>query len=105
MPRRRERWRKRRGTAVFVVSIANRGTTADQFIVNGLGSDAAYRVRYFMGGIEVTTSVVNGTLQTGVLQPGQVQRLKIKVRVLRNAPVGSQLQRLLTLTSVGNSNA
>lgn len=86
--------------AGFSVRVQNLGPEADAFVVRGQGSRPGVQVRYLAGGIDVTTSVVNGTYRTALLAPGG--RASLEARVTPSADTGAGLTRAVTTTSVAD---
>jgi len=97
---------KARGTSVtFTISIQNDGTTADQFAV-GSGLSIAvqgYSIRYYHDTTEITTAINTRTYATGTVQPGDKWVIAARVKVLMGAAIGSEVNRLIHIGSVGNS--
>lgn len=80
---------------VFSVAIANNGGT-DRFRVMASGS-GRWRVRYFAGGHDITAAVVAGTYRTPVLAPGEIFKIRAKVRLGRS---GTSVMRHVLVSSV-----
>jgi hypothetical protein len=91
---------------IFRIGIENESNRAtDAFTVQATGTvTTGYRVRYLSGTTDITNAVVNGTYQTTDLAPEQYVVIKVIVRVTRDAAEGSQVTRLVTLTSVADSS-
>jgi hypothetical protein len=92
----------------YYVYVQNDGDAADSFTVgaadNTPGGSAGYSVRYFRpAGAEITAAVESGTFTTPELGPGRTFAIRARVQVLAGAVRGSQVQRLFTITSVGDS--
>lgn len=87
----------------FGISIQNDGNAAGRFKVKATGSAAGgYTVKYFQGTTDITPEVVAGTYRTPSLAPGATYLITAKVMVKQTAGVGSQVVRLVTITSVGS---
>ena len=88
----------------FGISIQNDGTGGDHFKVKATGiAVSGYSVKYYRGTTDITAAVVAGTYQTPSLAPTATYLITARVTVKSTAAVGSQVTRLVTLTSVGNS--
>jgi hypothetical protein len=95
----------RGSTIKFGISIQNDGTTAARFSVVATGAATTmYSVRYFKGTKEITTAVVAGTFQTPLLGPGAKVLITAKVKVKSSATKGSNVTRLVTITSQVSSS-
>jgi hypothetical protein len=91
-------------TLTFGISIQNDGTSADRFTVKATGTAVSgYSLKFFRGATEITAAVVAGTYQTWLLAPGAAYLITARVTVKSAAAVGSQVTRLVALTSVANS--
>jgi hypothetical protein len=97
-----EAWRKPRHRAVFIVEIQNQGEFADRFRLTGLGSEWPFTVRYYHRGWHVGKAIADGGLVTRVLDPGEVYRLKVRVKVRRAAAEGAVVERLIQIASLGD---
>ena len=107
----------------FTVRILNDGDTAEAFMVGASdpttnpttnlfgpddvfdGSSAGFRVRYYDHGVNITDAIVAGTYETPILEPGDWYQIKVKVRVNGSAEPGAAVERLLTISSVGDAGA
>jgi hypothetical protein len=63
---------------VLEVRVRNSGTRRDRLLVTGTGGSPSFRVRYVIGGEEVTADLRQGLL-TPRLEPGEAFRLRILV--------------------------
>jgi hypothetical protein len=90
-------------TVTFGISIQNDGMAAGTFGVHAAGSASGYSVKYFVGTADRTAAVVAGTYRTPSLAIGGTRLLTAKVTVLSGAVVGSQVVRLVTITSTSSS--
>jgi len=86
----------------FNVSLQNDGSAADRLRLKGLGSTNGYTVKYRSGATDVTAAVVAGTYTTSSLARGAAATISVVVTVKSAAKVGSQLGRLLTVSSVAS---
>jgi hypothetical protein len=85
-----------RGTRmVFSVAIANNGGT-DRFHVKASGS-GSWQVRFYAGGRDITTAVVEGTYRTPVVAPGETFKIRAKVRL---GGFGTSVMRHVLVSSV-----
>lgn len=72
----------RRGhTDHLFVDLQNDGLTADALKVTGPDGSQGFRLKYFLGGSDVTSHVVHGNFSTGNLPPGGHLTLKVVVKV------------------------
>jgi titin len=84
----------------FVISVQNDSHRSDSFKVRAFGPAAAgFTVRYFVGQTERTAAIDAGTYQTPVITPNQSLLITAVVDVTRSAAVGSNVNRLVVLTS------
>ena len=91
-------------SVTFGISIQNDGTGADRFKVKATGTAlTGYVVKYFRGTTDISAAVVAGTYQTASLAPTATYLITATVTVKSGAAVGSNVTRLVTLTSIGNS--
>ncbi len=67
------------GRKSLFVGIQNERPLADSFAVRGTAGNDRFKVKYFHGESNVTASVVNGTLNTGPLNPGAIYLLKAQI--------------------------
>lgn len=90
---------------IFGVSVQNDGTSSDRIRVQATGTALeGWTVKYFHGTTNITSAVVGGTFTTPLLGPGEEHLIKVKVtRDADHFDMGN-LRRLISLTSVGNSN-
>jgi CSLREA domain-containing protein len=88
----------------FTLAIQNDGDGADSFrlSVDG-GSTTMYRIKYYRGSNDITAKVVDGTYVTPTIAPGASLLITIDVIVKKGATLGSSVNRLVTITSVGDS--
>ncbi len=93
----------RGGQVTFFVTVQNDGSHPEALKVRGQRSTAHYAVRYFTGGVDITTKLNNGTYTTPVLAPGVARSIKVVVTVSSVAPAGGQVDRLVTATSSSDS--
>ena len=90
-------------TISFTVSVENDGTVTDSFKVSVTGSAVGgYKVRYFSGARDITAAIVAGTYRTPSLVPGASYLLTARIAVKAGAAPGSQVARLVTITSVSD---
>lgn len=73
--------RLRGGRVTFVARIRNDGDTSARYRFRRLGTDAGLTVRYFVGGTDVTTAVVNRTFLSRRVPPGATTSLRVEVTV------------------------
>ncbi|MET1050242.1 MAG: hypothetical protein ABWZ55_11475, partial [Acidimicrobiales bacterium] len=92
----------RGASATFFVTIQNDGTTPEAFRLRGQPSTTNYTVQYFTGGVDITLPANNGTYQTPVLAPGAIRTVKVVVTVGSRAPAGSEVSRLVTISSASD---
>ncbi len=93
--------RATRGTVVtHYVTVENDGTHPEAFRVRGQPSTANYQVRYVTTGVDISVKARTGTYFTPELDPGEIRTIKVLVTVGAQAPVGSQVSRLVTTTSI-----
>jgi hypothetical protein len=74
-------------STMFVWRIQNDGFTGGAFTVCPTGGSSHYRVRYFIGGVEVTEELL--TCADRYFDKDAVIDVVVKVKVKRSAPVGS----------------
>ena len=93
----------RGNTITFGISIQN-DAASDRFTVQATGtSTSLYSVSYFRNSTNITAAVVAGTYATPTLANGSTFVITAKVKVNSTATVGSNVTRLITLTSVGDA--
>jgi len=93
----------RGGQATFFVTLQNDGTMPEQLRVRGQPGTTNYAVRYATGGQDITAAVRTGAYVTPTpLAVGAVRTIKVVVTVGLHAPVGSQVDRLVTITSTSD---
>ena len=97
--------RAQESTVKFGVSVQNDGEAGDSMRVQADGSTSDYRVKYFVATTNVTGAVVAGTYRTPTLEPGEKHLIIAQVTVLSSAPAGSEVERLVTITSSSESSA
>ena len=90
------------GTATFTASFQNDGTTADTLRVLGQGTTSRYTVTYKVGAKNVTAQVVAGTYPFTNVPAGATRTLTVVVTARSGTPVGNIVNRLVTVTSVGD---
>lgn len=73
--------RLRGGRVTVVARIRNDGDTSARYRFRRLGTDAGLTVRYFVGGTDVTTAVVNRTFLSRRVPPGATTSLRVEVTV------------------------
>jgi hypothetical protein len=88
----------------FFVTVQNDGSHAEQLAVRGQPGTTNYGVRYFTGGADITATVRTGAYRTPNLGPGATRTIKVVVTVGARAPVGSRVDRLVTVTSANDSS-
>lgn len=96
---------RRTGTKSAIWRVQNDGARADAFRLSGAGSTVRYRVRYLVGGVDVTRAVVAGTYRTATLTPGTSTSLRVKVTPTRRAPIGDRRTVALRATSLADPTA
>jgi hypothetical protein len=93
----------RRDLVLFRIGIQNDGIVRDRFKISAEGAAASgYRVRYFFKTREITSAVEAGTYLSRSLNPGYRQTIEAWVKVRTTAAAGSNVGRLLTITSVND---
>jgi hypothetical protein len=93
----------RLGTATFTVRIQNDGNVADDLRVRGQATTSRYTVTYKAGSTNVTSQVVAGTYTLDDVGPGATRNLTVIVKARAGTPVGNLVNRLVTVTSVGDT--
>lgn len=95
-------WAAKRGqTRTFRVPAQAEGTTPGDIRVSGCASSSKFKVRYVLGGADVTAGVVAGAF-TRNLDPGETLALQLKIRPKGSANAG-QLKTCAVRAS-GDSN-
>lgn len=91
-------------TVTFQVSLQNdSGTNSDTFEVQGTGAaNGDFTVTYLQGSTDITRAVKRGTYVTPVAATGNDRKIKVRIRIKGSASAGEQLQRTITITSVGD---
>ena len=89
-------------TATFFVTIQNDGAQPEAFRLRGQPSTTNYAIRYYTGGVDITLPANNGTYQTPVVAPGATRTVKVVVTVGSRAPAGSEVSRLVTISSASD---
>jgi bacillolysin len=92
----------RGATATFFVTIQNDGAQPEAFRLRGQPSTTNYAIRYFTAGVDITLPANNGTYQTPVVTPGATRTVKVVVTVGSRAPAGSEVTRLVTISSASD---
>jgi CSLREA domain-containing protein len=87
-------------TLTFVLSIQNDSQRNDMFKLRAFGPAATgFTVRYYVGQTERTAAIQAGTFMTPALPSGQAMIVTAVVDVTTGAPVGSNVNRLIAVTS------
>jgi hypothetical protein len=86
----------------FNVKIENDGGCSDTFLVQGAGNYNKFKVTYWSGPLNVTPSVVSGTFQTGPLDPGSSELLRVFIYTVRGVRIGTSMTDLISVTSNGD---
>ena len=86
--------------AKAVVVLRNDGTVADRFTLRGPRSSRTVRVRYKLGGDNVTSAVRRGRLTTASLEPGE--RVVLKVLLTRRVAADGRRTLRVRARSVGD---
>lgn len=89
-------------TATFFVTVQNDGSHPEALRVRGQPGTTNYGVRYFTGGVDITALVRTGNYTTPTLAVDGVRTIKVVVTVGNRAPVGSRVDRLVTVTSTND---
>jgi len=85
----------------FNVKIENDSNCfVDSFLVQGAGDLNKFKVTYWSGPLNVTPSVVGGTFQTGPLDPGASELLRVFIYTVRGVRIGTSMTDLISVTSV-----
>ena len=93
-------------SATFSISIQNDGWQTDSFHVTPTTrSSTGYTVTYLHGATDITDAMVQRQYYTPSLAPGSSYTITVHVDVGTDAPKGSGISELVTLTSVGNNTA
>ena len=85
-------------SVTYFVLAQNDAAFPDRLRLTGQGSTRLFKVRYTVGGMNVTPRVVGGTYLTPSLGPAAYVVVKVSVKAKRAAKVGSKLTAALTLT-------
>jgi len=95
--------------AKFFIAVKNKGTSPDQFTVEGTGSSAGFTVRYFLGAaapVDITSAVEAGTHASGTLAPTAVTSdatmIRVQISADKNVPRGTAKQFTIKFTSVAD---
>ena len=91
-----------RKVATFFLAAQNDAAETDTLRVQGGGSRPGFSVQYFMGSVNVTASVVNGSAVFDDIPSGELGEVLLKVRVARNARKGAIATFLFTSSSAGD---
>ena len=67
-------------TRTVSVGIQNDGSAADSFKLKGTGGNKDFSIKYLLGDKDVTDAVTAGKFKTGDLDPGEVLKLKAKIK-------------------------
>ncbi len=67
------------GRKTFLIGIQNERALADSITVHGTAGNDQFGIKYLHDGANVTNPVVNGTLNTGPLDPGKIYLLKAQI--------------------------
>jgi hypothetical protein len=98
------RQRARRGSeARSSWRVQNDGERHERLRLVGPGSSSRWKVRYAVGGTDVTRAVVAGRYRTGVLAPGQRLKVRVTVTPTRRARVGAD--RVFTLRAISTASS
>lgn len=89
-----------RSAVSTVARLENDGAKADRIRVRGTRGSKQFRVRYLVGGKDVTTKVIAGTYRTNTLTPDERLNLRVRVTRLRAADQGDSRRFVLTATSI-----
>lgn len=103
--------RYRVGTVRWVyLYVQNDGNVADTFTFDAADAVVAVAAGFDIGfyrasGTDITGAVYDGTFITPELAPGDRYGIRARVEVTPGAPHGSEVTQLVTVASVGDSNA
>ncbi|MES2920724.1 MAG: hypothetical protein V4819_04225 [Verrucomicrobiota bacterium] len=67
------------GRKTVLIGIQNERPLTDSFTVRGTPGNDLFKVKYLHNGANVTNAMVNGTLNTGTLNPGAIYLLKAQI--------------------------
>jgi hypothetical protein len=95
----RTTWAARGTQVTYFVTVQNDGSHPEKLRVKGQPGTTHFPVRYWSGGVDITTPVRNATYVTPTMAPGAVRTIKVVVTVGPRAPVNSQIDRLVTISS------
>jgi hypothetical protein len=88
----------------FAVRIQNDGTQTDDIVVTAPTSSGVVFVRYFFSFFDITPYVTSSGFAFRSLAPGSAVQIGVRFEVPPSAPVDLIERRLVTFTSVGDSN-
>jgi len=91
------------GPVIFRIKVQNDGTRTDRFRLSATGRTEGYKVKFLRGTTNITAAVEAGTYRTPWLSPGQTFLIKAQVTRV-DACCGDRTARLVTITSVSNTN-
>jgi hypothetical protein len=78
---------------------------ADAFTIDGRSTLPGCSLRYFAGGVDVTTDISNGTFTTATLEPGGSTNLVLRVEVRRTAQLGLRMPVRIAAISLTDPHA
>ncbi len=84
-----------------LVRVANRGTSAQVFTLQGSPGTIGFTIQYLSAGIDVTDAVVAGTFAFPSLNPAEETSLTVAIVPTAEAPVGATVQCDLRARSAG----
>jgi hypothetical protein len=89
-------------TRTFTVRVQNDGLVADRYRIQADGSLGRFLVNYSFGGVSRTRQVINGTLLTPELSPGEHADLIVTVKTRRMSVGPRYISRRVFATSVNS---
>jgi hypothetical protein len=93
----------RRGTArTFYIRVANDGNVTNTFTVRGSASAAGSAVTYYSGTTDITTALRSTAGWSVTLDPGDSKVIRMRIKVLSTAAVGSLKAGTVSATWAGD---
>jgi len=94
---------KRGQTLTLYLSVQNDGRRDERFGVQGGRSTSAFRVRYYKGKTDITSTVIAGTYRTAKLSPRGTATIKVLVTAYPGSSVGARVTRTVVAWSPANA--
>jgi len=90
---------------LFRIRVQNEGNARDKFAFHASGTAVSgFRVKFMRGVTDITAAVNAGTYRSYSLPAGRVFSIEAWVKVRSDAALGSQIERLVTISSINDGS-